>query len=48
MDAGGDGGLEDWMPEEEGVMHDLGDMMLERYHSEDDMVAEGDTVPEDE
>ena len=48
VDAGGDGGLEDWMPEEEGVMHDWGDMVLERYQPEDDIVAEGDVVPEDE
>ena len=29
-------------------MHDWGDKVLERYQPEDDMVAEGDSVPEDE
>ena len=49
VDAGGDGGLEDWMPEDEAGMHDWGDVVLESDAvPEGDVVAENDVVPEDE
>ena len=43
MDAGGDGGLEDWMPENEAGVNDWGDVVLES-----DAVLEGDVVHEGE